>query len=257
VIRLVRPARAPRLLQTEGAAETTRLCAAYNQDRAAYRAGTKRFEFHAELYGHTTVKRALLKFQHDKCAFCEAKITHIAFGDVEHYRPKGGFRQRRSGVLKVPGYYWLAYDWRNLLVSCAVCNQRFKGNRFPLALHSPRARSPRHDLQRERPLFLNPAEDDPAQHLGFRDHVVYAVEDSPRGKATRQGLGLNRPKLKEDRERYLDLIRAHLVLARMTTYSGHSESRLLLRRAVRPDAPYSAMVRAWLTAEGYDPDATD
>jgi hypothetical protein len=44
-----------------------------------------------------------------------------------HYRPKGGFRQRRSGVLKVPGYYWLAYDWRNLLVSCAVCNRREEG----------------------------------------------------------------------------------------------------------------------------------
>lgn len=257
MIRLVRPARAPRVLQTEGAAETTRLCAAYNQDRAAYRAGTKRFEFRAELYGHTTVKRALLEFQYDKCAFCEAKITHIAFGDVERYRPKGGFRQRRRGVLKVPGYYWLAYDWRNLLVSCAVCNQRFKGNRFPLALHSPRARSPLHDLQRERPLFLNPAEDDPAQHLGFRDHVVYAVDDSPRGKATRQGLGLNRTKLKEERERFLERLRFVLTVARWPAAPQHAEARSLLRRAVRPDAPYSAMVRAWLAAEGYDPDASD
>jgi len=203
------------------------------------------------------VKQALLTLQHGKCAFCEAKITHIAFGDVEHYRPKGGFRQRRKGALKLPGYYWLAYDWHNLLVSCAVCNQRFKGNRFPLALHSPRARSPRHDLGRERPLFLNPAEDDPAQHLGFRDHVVYAVNDSPRGKATRQGLGLNRTKLKEDRERYLAPLRLVLTLAQSPASPHRAEARLFLRRTVQPDAPYTAMVRAWLAAEGYNPDATD
>jgi hypothetical protein len=48
------------------------------------------------------------------------------------FRPKGGWVQNDGDALTQPGYYWLAYEWSNLLISCQLCNQEFKKNRFPL-----------------------------------------------------------------------------------------------------------------------------
>jgi hypothetical protein len=54
-----------------------------------------------------------------KCAYCEGKAAHVAFNDVEHFRPKSD-------------YWWLAYCWDNYTYSCQLCNQQFKGANFPL-----------------------------------------------------------------------------------------------------------------------------
>jgi hypothetical protein len=62
-----------------------------------------------------------------KCAFCETSISNH-YGDVEHYRPKGGVQNQRrqwvrvrikSRTIKHPGYFWLAYDWQNLMPACS------------------------------------------------------------------------------------------------------------------------------------------
>jgi 5-methylcytosine-specific restriction endonuclease McrA len=53
-----------------------------------------------------------------KCAYCEGKASHVAHGDVEHFRPKSE-------------YWWLAYCYDNFLYSCQICNQSFKGSKFP------------------------------------------------------------------------------------------------------------------------------
>ncbi len=76
----------------------------------------------SSVYGHRAVRSALAACQFGKCCFCESKIQHVMSGEVEHFRPKGGVRQRRSDPLDRPGYYWLAYDWSNLLLSCQSCN---------------------------------------------------------------------------------------------------------------------------------------
>jgi hypothetical protein len=55
-----------------------------------------------------------------KCAYCEGKASHVAHGDVEHYRPKSK-------------YWWLAYCYDNYLYACQVCNQSYKGNEFPVS----------------------------------------------------------------------------------------------------------------------------
>ena len=54
------------------------------------------FEFDSSVYGHKTVKKALIEAQHGKCCFCEAKVVHISYGDVEHFRPKGGVSSERG-----------------------------------------------------------------------------------------------------------------------------------------------------------------
>jgi hypothetical protein len=80
---------------------------------------------------------------------CEREISGY-YGDAEHYRPKGAVkykteageledatcevlnpRQGRIVTQRHPGYFWLAYDWRNLLPSCVFCNSgQGKNERF-------------------------------------------------------------------------------------------------------------------------------
>jgi hypothetical protein len=91
---------------------------------------------------------------HGKCAYCE---THLGGarqpGDAEHFRPKGGvnYRQLDAGsaacipalaedetvtpatTIQHPGYFWLAYNWKNLLPACNFCNRAAgKRNQFPI-----------------------------------------------------------------------------------------------------------------------------
>jgi len=75
-------------------------------DCEAFDAGTPEFTFKSTIYGHATVKDALVAAQFAKCCFCEAKVGHD--GDVEHFRPKSGTRQHSGAPLLQPGYYWLA-----------------------------------------------------------------------------------------------------------------------------------------------------
>jgi len=66
-----------------------------------------------------TAKTQLKKETHGKCAYCESNTQVVAYGDVEHYRPKSI-------------YWWLAYTYDNYLYSCQICNQRHKSNNFPV-----------------------------------------------------------------------------------------------------------------------------
>ena len=173
----------------------------------AYDTGQRDFDFISNIYGAKSVKNALIKEQHGKCCFCESKIRHISYGDVEHFRPKGGWMQDAGGALEKPGYYWLAYDWSNLFLSCQICNQRHKRNLFPLTDPSKRADSHHGNIDGEDPLFLNPYDDDPERHIGFRDEVPYAVNGSERGERTIESLGLRRRELCDFRQEYLDMIK--------------------------------------------------
>jgi hypothetical protein len=66
----------------------------------AFANGQRSFDFDPKIYGDTRVKSALVKAQRGKCCFCESTVGHIAYGHVEHFRPKGGFRQKASGKLE-------------------------------------------------------------------------------------------------------------------------------------------------------------
>ena len=132
------------------------------------------WSFDSGLYGAKSVKNGLKKAQLDKCAFCESKISHIAWGDVEHFRPKAAYRQGANEPLIRPGYYWLAYEWSNLLFCCQLCNQRFKGNDFPLIDVTRRAKSHHDSIRAEQPLFIHPAIGDPSLFLEFRAEYISA-----------------------------------------------------------------------------------
>jgi hypothetical protein len=115
----------------------------------AHKRGRLDLEFDRDVYA--LAKPALVAAQHEKCAFCEAKIRHTQPGDVEHFRPQAATRQSKDAPLRKPGYYWLAYEWTNLLLACAECNRRGKGNLFPLRDDARRAHHHRDPIQNEEP----------------------------------------------------------------------------------------------------------
>lgn len=192
MIRIHKPETAPAVLRTRGATKRDDLC-------CACEAGEPLPAFDGRLYGHSEVKAALIAAQHGKCCFCESKVGED--GDVEHFRPKAGYRQSDGEPLTVPGYYWLAYEWTNLLLSCPACNSRHKGNLFPLAAGGVRTTAPNGDLTAELPLFLDPAAEDPADHIAFDRFSAVPLNGSERGRMTIEALGLNRLNLLDRRER--------------------------------------------------------
>ncbi len=247
MIRINKPSTAPAILTNDGATETKDLCDEYVRDRRAYRSGIKTFEFKSAIYGHASVKEALKTAQHGKCAFCESRITHVQYGDVEHFRPKKGFLRGKS--LTRPGYYWLAYDWDNLLLACQICNQRHKRNAFPLVRGSLRARSHLGSIAKERPVFIHPGQEDPLNEIEFRKHVPYPRNGSVRGHRTIRGLGLDRRELMEERAAHLESLKTIVNLMRTCPPGPERNQALdLLRRAQQPDAPFSSMVRCFLAS---------
>ena len=131
MIRIQKTTSIPQILLQAGATETNNLINIYNANPNAYTSGLgvpsrqlSKMPFYNKIYGDATVKSQLIKEQHDKCCFCEAKFSDNSYGDVEHYRPKKAYKKRGEKTLTYPGYYWLAYNWYNLLYSCEKCNHR-------------------------------------------------------------------------------------------------------------------------------------
>jgi hypothetical protein len=188
-----------------------------------------------------------------KCAYCEAKITR-QYGDVEHYRPKGAVQHEdRSSVMvsydgnlrEHPGYYWLAYDWTNLLPSCVICNSGSegfgKGVRFPV--DGAYAFRPG-DEGAENPKLLHPCYDEPDDHLSL-DSTGVIVEKTERGRATKDVLGLNERNLPRDRcQKWQDILeRIDRVFARS---SDHAPEWIISELQVlqTDDQEYAAVARA-------------
>ena len=248
MIKITKPDLAPTILLSTGKTRRTRLCSLYSLHPEDYNTGALNFSFDSTIYGHATVKQALVAAQLNKCAFCESKIGFD--GDVEHFRPKAGCRQGAGEPLIKPGYYWLAYDWDNLLFACPICNQRFKQNYFPLADPAHRARSHKDDISEEAPLFINPAERNPEDHIAFRQEIPYAIDGNEYGKATISALGLGREILNERRrDRLKDLAILHDLVALEGENSKPefqqliAKAKALLEKAVSDSGEFAAMAR--------------
>ncbi len=264
MIRIKKPAQAPAVLLSRGVSMTRELCEQYDANVEAYKNGSKRFDFRASLYRSTSVKNALQRAQYDKCALCESKVTHIAYGDVEHFRPKSAYRQNPAEPLARPGYYWLAYEWSNLLFCCQLCNQRFKRNHFPLTIPGRRAISHNDDIAHEEPLLIDPAVEDPTKFLEFRENLIHAIGGNARGERTIEVFGLNRKELKDIRLTWflwfrqlipviVELIDTREKIARQVIPHPSPEltQRLIeidahIEQFVGNSAQYAAMVRAVL-----------
>jgi uncharacterized protein (TIGR02646 family) len=178
--------------------EKLRKCAVRHMDKLLEEKENHRFK--KSCYNHS-IRKDLLILYNGKCAYCETKIEVGSNTCVDHYRPKSI-------------YYWLAYEWSNLLPTCDKCNTK-KSDKFPIrkrgrAQYSKNAfpaDSP--SLLSEEPLVIHPEIDNPIDFLTFdADGRIFAKKDSVRGSVTIQLLGLNRDHLQTDRKKQiLDIFR--------------------------------------------------
>jgi len=172
-----------------------------------------------DLYKEDAVRAALEKLFRNKCAYCESHGMAGFPWDVEHYRPKGRVAEDDTH----PGYYWLAYTWANLYPSCVFCNQSRrdkptfddpitgeaagKVDQFPIDPPGSRARQPVDDLNAEGRLLLDPCNDQPEDHIGFKANgEVQERDGSAIGARSILVFNLQRKRLRDARRDHLDTI---------------------------------------------------
>lgn len=123
--------------------------------------------------GEKTVLKELSDLYKGKCAYCEKRNAL----EIEHYRPKLRVIEDTAHL----GYYWLAYEWTNLVPACHTCNKIAggKGNSFPIMKEGTRVYRPTYHedntqinithsyansaaLCGEKPYLLHPEIDEPS-----------------------------------------------------------------------------------------------
>jgi uncharacterized protein (TIGR02646 family) len=238
--------------------------------------------FNFTVYKNPELTRALARIFGTKCAYCESRFGAVTPREIEHFRPKSEI-ETGSGSLR-PGYFWLAGEWDNLLVSCVDCNRpRYhqvpgqpeevklgKGTQFPLSDESKRVRSrgiPLADEELVREL-LNPCVDSPEQHLTFDDDglihpmVTANGDESVMGSKSifvcalqRKGLVENRLvvlndlKFKISQLIFLTKNQNELKKTGSSVAANAAQIRAAthaLKELFKRDAPYQAMLRYWL-----------
>jgi len=102
-----------------------------------------------------------------------------------------------DGTISRDHYWWLAYEWDNLYLTCPDC-ERHKGPRFPVdgTRAKPEARG--EDLDVEKPLLLDPCRDQPEHVFAYADDATLVATEK-RSRTTIDVLGLNRAALVEAR----------------------------------------------------------
>ncbi|TVU72442.1 hypothetical protein FQP81_15385 [Pseudoalteromonas distincta] len=98
----------------------------------------------------------------EKCWYCESREARSNM-PVDHFRPKGGI----TNCDEHPGYWWLAFDWKNYRYSCTYCNSlasiesekdepklEGKGNFFDLII--PQKRAFKKGDEESLPMLLDP-----------------------------------------------------------------------------------------------------
>jgi len=240
------------------------------EDQREIRKGNKeKHDFNSERWQKS--KDQLKKETHDKCAYCEAPTSLVAYGDVEHYRPKSV-------------YWWLAYNYDNYLVSCQLCNQKFKKAKFPVRntrLKAPTVTKNSTDTHlknlagtlgpdpldsaqvqafkalhiAERPLLLNPYFDKPSNTYAWhaddtlKEVELVAIEGNADSKdfvkAAHDHYGLNRPELRTARYQIYATFMAFKEIAADPDLSAGSLAiaQTQMTNMMADDAPFAGMLR--------------
>lgn len=216
----------------------------YNNNPATFQAD---YKFKHD-YGCEDYRRALLKCQGPKCCFCERPIFN---GQIEHYRPKNGWQQARGkgNPIVKPGYYWLAYKWDNMLISCSECNHSGqKGNLFPV--DGFRATDHTMDYKNEVPTIINPAKEDPSIYISFNKEVPVGIDANGRGDENIAIFKLkDRADLKQCRSERFELYSIQKLIAdldrpiKTITQTKIDEARIFLQVAQSRKQPFAGMIR--------------
>jgi hypothetical protein len=194
-----------------------------------------------------------------KCAYCEGKVTPQSFGDAEHWRPKGAVgRLRTNGRIDPverngtphPGYWWLAYEWTNLLPACQRCNSGDgKGIQFPIGgdyVFEPNGDSIEELDRHERPLLLHPFRgEDPAEHIEFDEFgIPYPIDGSALGESSIRAFDLDRGVLNEERLEHLEGCEERFRLALITVATEGRSFEEAAGHIFAPSTKYSGAMRS-------------
>lgn len=169
-------------------------------------------------YREASIKTAVVNETHEKCAYCESKITHAYPGDIEHIIPSSKVRNEH-------------FNWHNMTLACSNCNNRKSTYYNPAD-----------------PL-LNPYTDKPENHLMASGPLVLGKPLHRKGQLTEKRLKLNRGELIERRsERILSL--TNLVERYMTEPEGELKTLLKaeLIENTQTDAEFSFIAAAYVKA---------
>ncbi len=184
-----------------------------SEDNSKSKIATKNYN---SRYKVDDVKEALILIYNGKCAFCEQKeeLSHI-----EHFRPKDI-------------YYWLAFSWDNLLMSCPTCNTH-KGTDFEidgnlaifenteLNIRNINTSSAIYDIY-EIPKMVNPEVTDPEGQIYFeKDGVIKSDDD--RFSYTIKTCKIDRKSLNDRRRSLLDRFREHVRDAFIINTTKHDQ----------------------------------
>lgn len=177
-------------------------------------------------YRLDSVRDLLVALFEGRCCYCESRFANTHSGDIEHYRPKGGYRDTSERLTK-PGYYWLGAEWTNLLISCIDCNRARrhkddegiasvsgKASFFPLVDESKRATNPGSESA-ELPMLLDPCQDDVENLLDIDDHGLVkpvAGPHEPRAQKTIDIVGLQRRFLVQSRVSWITRVDGHIAM---------------------------------------------
>jgi uncharacterized protein (TIGR02646 family) len=211
---------------------------------------------------------------HQKCAYCETDPAAGSSLQVEHFRPKDKNNRVSKDSDDRHAYYWLAYEWSNLLLMCAKCNGA-KSDYFPLAADGIRVVAPvtdaignlvavtdaadnflyfEHQLYdaphflAEKPLLLNPEIENVESY-----YVINSAGEwkplNEKAKVTREICKLDRPELVLTRKKcitdFANRLKTHLkaYFQQITQkivfewYINHEFSDL--KKKISPQTPYS------------------
>jgi len=173
-------------------------------------------DFIKNKYKTDEIKDSLKELYNSKCAYCEVIKPEGYNTNVEHFRPKNGIKE----VINHKGYFWLAYEWTNLMLVCESCNI-YKSNKFPIKNESLRISDDliKEDflrnnefvfenfeiqkLKKEECLMLNPEIDNIEEHLKFL-HTGEIEGITEKGKKTIEVCKLNRASLTKARRKIID-----------------------------------------------------
>ncbi|HEY2294308.1 MAG TPA: HNH endonuclease [Thermoanaerobaculia bacterium] len=156
----------------------------------------------------------------ERCMYCEDSHGTA----IEHFWPRAGYPDR-------------AFDWLNYLIACSGCNSNHKRDQFPLDAAG-------------QPLLVNPAEENPLDHLSFSPSTGLYQPLSPKGDPSIQVFGLNRISLTLGRVDAWTALNGLLVVYAGCRMTGDEERADKIETAVKRH-PFSGVLAALLQiAEG-------
>lgn len=174
-------------------------------------------------YRNPEIKEQIVKETHNKCAYCESKLSHVCPGDVEHILPKA--KDAR------PDLY---VEWTNLTLSCEECNRTRKKDYY-----NP-----------DDPL-LNPYVDNPEEHLLAEGPLIIHRPNDRKGEITEKVLEINRTELLERRiDRIKNLVNLADKWKAETNVTLKKIFEKELKKEADPDKEYSFIVKGYLNSIG-------